>query len=351
MIFTSILAAITISTNSITFTASASGVRKGECVEFGFITKESDHAYEALFVLDDSIEDIENAIKKAGIPSGRPIDFSKCDLRSVGPIVELKPAITDFITFKEGIKYQLPSIVHTGGARDEKGELLAKKATPQAFFSFFDCPQSPLVFDALFNQGDVYGNYLAKNDIQKGKQHTFALTWKGESMKSLEYEFNKTNVAEVLIKIKEQSKNNILDVKLSFSPELSVFEATQLASAIHMIDSDRIKINGVKDGNIYYRAFQPLIKWLDRSERLLQPFELFLGEKDKLLYIDEDWSTDSLDPKLSEKEISFSDSSKYTKTKTCFIYVNNSEKLSRIFEAMSKFKKGQVTNWYIFGRN
>ena len=57
-----------------------------------------------------------------------------------------------------------------------------------------------------------------------------------------------------------------------------------------------------KDKTKLEEAYQ---KWYHDEE--IQMEKRLLGEKDKLLYIDEDWSTDSLDPKLSEKEISFSD--------------------------------------------
>lgn len=350
MIFSAVLAAITIGTNSVTFTATATGVKKGEAVEFGFITKESANGYEALFSLDDPIEDILSAMKKARFPEGRPIDPEKCDLRSVGAYVELTPAITDFITFKKGVERILPEIVFTGGTLDAKGLPVARNNAPGAFFAFFDCPQSPLLFDGLFNQGDVYGDYLSKDGLKKGEQKTFTLKWRGKKMKSLEFELSKTNVAETLLLLKKESQSNVLDVKFSFAGDLTVADGVQIANALTLIDSDRIKINGVKDGNLYYRAFLPLIKWLDRSERLLQPFELTLAEKDKLVFIEENWDVEGIDPKLTEKEISFSDAAKHPKTRTCFIYAAKTDKLSRIFEAMAKFKKGQIVSWYIFGR-
>lgn len=350
MIFSAALAAIVIGTNSVTFTATATGVKKGDAVEFGFISKSSDHAYEALFILDDTLTDIENAIIKAGIPAGHPIDASKCYLRSTGAYVELSPSILDFITLKESLRRPIPQIVHTGGLKDAKGALLAENNNPSALFAFFNCPQAPLVYDGLFNQGDVYGDYLSKDGLKKGVQKTFTLTWRGKTMKKLEYEITKANVQEIILKIKEESAKNVLDVQISFSPDLTVAEAVSIANAVSVIDSDRVKINGVKSGNIYYRAFLPLIKWLDRSERLLQPFELQLAEKDKLVFIEEDWNVEGADPKLKEKEITFDDVAKHPKTKTCFIYAKNADKLSRIFEAMARFKKGHIESWYIFGR-
>lgn len=350
MIFNVLLAAIAISTNSVTFTARATGVKKGTAVEFAFITAGSSHDYEALFVLDDTIADIEKAMKKAGIPDGRPVDAAKCDLRSVGAYVELTPSLGDFMAFNKGVERILPEIVHTGGLVDGRGSPVADKTDPGAFFAMFDCPQSPLVFDGIFNQGDVYGDYLSKQELEKGTRKTFTLTWRGKTMKRLEYEVSKTNTAETVLAIKKAAQTDVLDVGISFCADLTVADAVQIANAVSVIDSDRVKINGVKPGNIYYRAFMPLVKWLDRSQRLVQPFELTLGEKEKLVFIEEDWNVEGIDPKLSEKNISFDDVDKYPKTRTCFIYARNSTVLRDIFKAMGKFKKGRIDTWYVFGQ-
>ena len=133
---------------------------------------------------------------------------------------------------------------------------------------------------------------------------------------------------------------------------MTVSEAKAAANALQALDSVQIKINGTNDNGLFYRAFLPLVKWSDRSERLLQPFELTLGDdKDELLYIEEDWSGESLNPKLTPKKISFADAKKYKKTTTCFIYAKSGEKLSRIYEVKKQLAETSIINWYIFEKN
>ena len=88
-------------------------------------------------------------------------------------------------------------------------------------------------------------------------------------------------------------------------------------------------------GRLFYRAFLPLVKWLDRKERLVQPFELTVGMTNSLVHIDEDWSVEGDDPKLTPQAISFDQVGKFPNTETCFIYVAPSSRLSSVYQAMS----------------
>ena len=82
---------------------------------------------------------------------------------------------------------------------------------------------------------------------------------------------------------------------------------------------------------------------------MVQPFELTIRpEQDELLFIDEDWSVDGDDPKLTPTRISFEQALSKTKTDTCFVYAPSTTKLERIYNAMSKLKGSTVRNWYIF---
>ena len=110
-----------------------------------------------------------------------------------------------------------------------------------------------------------------------------------------------------------------------------------------------IRFNGVT--NLFYRSFQPLVKWRDRKERLAQPFELVLGNPDKLIFIDEDWTVEGDDPKLTPKEIAFAASAdeKYAKIDTCFIYAEAKTTVARICEAKGKLASRHIVNWYVFG--
>ena len=143
-----------------------------------------------------------------------------------------------------------------------------------------------------------------------------------------------------------ESEKGEIDVLLGFDETLTVKEASAIAAAANAVDSPVIKLNGIT--NIFYRSFLPLVKWRDRKERLIQPFELTLGETDKLVFIEEDWSVDGPDPKLTPREIAFADAPKYPKTTTCLIYATPETTVARLMNAMKKLKGSSVSTWYVF---
>jgi hypothetical protein len=74
------------------------------------------------------------------------------------------------------------------------------------------------------------------------------------------------------------------------------------------LDGKGIKLHGKTQDGLYPRAFLPQAAWRKREGRLPQPFEVYLlGETNRLTYIEEDWSGEGLDPKLTPKDYPFSD--------------------------------------------
>jgi hypothetical protein len=351
--FTACLALISVLTNSVSFTATATGVNKGVPIEFMFVAEGSDHDYEAMFILEDSPADLLNAFAKAGIPSGNPIEIAKARLHAVGPFLSLSPSLGEFIDInKEG--FDFPDMVFSGGLLTVDGEAVCQKTSPNAVFAFFDCPQSPVLFDGQFSQGDVYGRYLAKKTLKKGEKHVFKFSWDGKSaIKTVTAELSAANSAAVLKKLKDESEKGPIAVEVSFAPDMTLAEAVLAANALQVIDSHRIKINGAKKGNFFYRSFLPLEAWRDRSQRLLQPLELYIGNDGalRLLAIDEDWSVQGNDPKLSEREIAIGDVGRYPKTDTCLIFVADKNiTLEKIFDVRKKLGR-DFPSWYIFNSN
>ena len=335
------------------FQATATGLEKGAPVEFLFVSKGSDRDYEALFIVDESVETFCKNIEKAGIPAGKAVDGKKCILWPVGVPLSLEPKMADFINTSLPDGYSPSDILYTGGARDEKGALYPESSNSHcSIFALYSLAHSPLVFSGIYPQGDVYGAYTAKKTLKKGEKVTFRLTWDGKTKPlQVQLDFKPGNAKENILKLKSFG-NRSLDVLATFSGDITVSEAKAAANALQSLDSVQIKINGTNDNGLFYRAFLPLVKWSDRSERLLQPFELTLGDdKDELLYIEEDWSGESLNPKLTPKKIYFADAKKYKKTTTCFIYAKSDEKLSRIYEVKKRLAETSIINWYIFEKN
>lgn len=332
-----------------TFTAVATGVEKGAPIEFIFAGKDTDHDYESMFLLDRPIDEFCREIEKAGIPRGKPADAALCRLWPVGCKVSIEPSIDKFVNLRLLDGAQPPVPIYTGGTRLANGRPAAQTKSPFALFATYSLAQAPIVFNGIYNQGDVYGNFTVKETLKKGARYSFKISWeKATNPKSLNLTAKPGQALDLLKSIKDASENGEVDVQVKFDGALTVGEATAVANALAEIDSVKIKINGCADGNLFYRAFMPLVKWTDRKERLTQPFELTIGEADKLLFIEEDWKVDGIDPKLTPKEISFDDAANHPKVDTCFIYAQKSDTIDRILQSINRLKGTKIRNWYIF---
>ena len=337
----------TILAATLTFTATATGVEKGTAVEFAFAGRNTDRDYETMFLIDDSVDAFCRKLEQAGFPRGKPTDTSACDLWPVGCPIAFDPPLTNFIsvTLPQGIAAAHP--IYTGGTRLEDGRCEAGSEMPASVFSLYSLAQSPIVFDGIYEQGSVYGSFTVRKTIKKGERLSFTISTVSEILpKSLHLTVRPGNSSEILNRLKSESEKGAVDVLIGFSDELTVAEASAMANALSVVDSARIKINGFS--NIFYRAFLPLVKWRDRKERLAQPFELTIGTPDRLVYIDEDWSVDGPDPKLTPQELAFEEAAKHPKTDTCFIFATANTTIARVVSAMTKLRGSQVRNWYVF---
>lgn len=337
----------TILAASLTFTATATGVEKGAPVEFAFAGRNTDRDYETMFLIDDSVDGFCQKLERAGFPRGKPTDGLSCRLWPVGCPVSFDPPLTNFIavTMPEGLPAARP--IYTGGTRLENGRCDAGTNMPAAVFSHYSLAQSPVVLDGIYDQGAVYGAFTARKALKKGERVTFTIKLENATPpKALHMTVRPGNSTEVLKRLKAESEKGAVDALIGFSDDLTVTEAAAMANALSVVDSVRTKINGCS--NIFYRAFLPLVKWRDRKERLVQPFELTLGDPDRLTYVDEDWMVEGLDPKLTPREISFADAAKYPRTDTCFIFAPANATIQRILTTMAKLKGSQVKNWYVF---
>lgn len=334
---------------ALTFTATATGVEKGSAVEFAFAGKGTDRDYETMFLLDDTVDAFCAKLEKAGLPRGKPTDNATSRLWPVGCTLKFEPSLSTYIDGRmpDGLPDSDP--VYTGGTRLPDGRCEAGTNMPLAVFSIYTLAQSPIVYNGIYGQGLVYNSFTARQQLKKGERVTFTVSWDENSMpKPLHLTAKPGKAVELINRLKAESEKSDLDVLLGFDGEMTVAEATAVASAVATLDSSHIKFNGIT--NIFYRSFLPLVKWRDRKERLVQPFELTIGEPDTLVAIDEDWTVEGLDPKLTPREIPFADAVKYNRTEVCLIYANSETKVSRILQAMKKLGDKRIKNWYVFTR-
>ena len=334
---------------SLTFTATATGVEKGTPVEFVFAGQNTDRDYESMFLIDDSVDAFCQKLERAGLPCGRPGDAESCRLWSVGCPLRFEPALTNFIAVSSQDPSPLLNPVYTGGARLRDGSREATSNMPASVLSTYSLAQSPIVPNGIVDQGAVYGSFTANKVMKKGERLSFTVSWDAQTLpRAVHLTIAPGNSVDVFKRLRAEAEKGEVDALVGFSDDLTVAEATAAANALSTIDSCRVKINGCT--NIFYRAFLPLVKWLDRQERLAQPFELTLGDPDQLVFIEEDWSGEGADPKLTPKSIPFADAVKHPRTDTCFIFATSDTRISRLRDAMSKLGSAKVRNWYVFVR-
>ena len=321
-------------------------------IEFFLAGPGSDHDYESLFLTVAPVDEIAKAFEKAQIPRGKDIDYRACRFWPTGVKLVVEPDLWSLV--KDTRNGPMEEAVFTGGKRDASLRPIAADESPNAVFALYDCPQSLISLDNSLPQSDTYGRFTPAIVIPEGEKRKIKFTWKGESApREVNIKIEPGKMGEAIIALKEKATTGAIDVTSDFDGELTIAEAAEIASAFAVIDSLRVKINGYKQGQFYYRAFLPLEKWRDRTERLTQPYEIRLSENAKpiLTVIDEDWSdVTKEDPKLIVKEnVTFDSIGKEgDKTDTCLFFAPKTMKLKELYSILPRIPKN-IVNFYIYG--
>ena len=327
--------------------AVATGIIPSAPVEFLLVAPDSDRDYESVFIAEKGAAEIAKDFESAGFPLGKPVNDRACRFWPAGCRVTISPDPWDLVVDKELDSNRLPA-VFTGGERDCSGAVVAATNMPEAIFAFYGLGQSLILLDDALDQSVVYGRFVPKREIEKGTRVEFTVSWDGTSgTKPYRLDLRPGTLKEALEAMHSAANEFGLDVAPSFSPELTVAEATTAANALAMLDSRAVRINGFEPGELFYRAFIPLEKWRDRSERLTQPLEVRLTDSSATFtVIDEDWNVEGLDPKLTPRSVTF-DEAKAVKTDTCFVYTSPGMKLERIYE-LKRNLPATLRNWYVY---
>lgn len=324
-------------------------------IEFFIAGPESDHDYESMFLLENSVQELAEAFAKAGFPLGTPTDYKICRFWPVGDDVAFEPDIWSFI--RDMRDERKADILFTGGTRGADGMPEAATNMPQAVFALYDCSQSLFQFDDALGQSDTYGRFRPKVKIPQGEKRTLTVTWKGGGRhEKFDLRLEPGALTNTIALIREKaSGDKELDVTTFFSPDMTIKEARDFATALAMVDSYRVKLNSFADGQFFYRAFMPLERWRDRKERLTQPYEVRLDENGtpSLTVIQEDWTTDSdsTDPLLIVNDnVDFASLAGATgqTPDTCLIFASAGTTLSKVF-AVRKLLPPSVKNFYVYG--
>ena len=335
--------------HTVSFTATATGVGENEPVEFLFVAPASDRAYEALYVTDATVAELARAFDAAGIPRGKAVDASACRFRPCGPRLSLSPSLDGLLKEKDSPRVSLP-LVWTGGRRDVKGEPVGETNMPSSVVALYDCPDSLLTLDDALPQSDVYGRYHPVKALKKGEKATFTVRWDGAPAPApRKVVFRPGTAAETFRSLKSESGE--IDLLADFDPSMTLEEARTVATALALLDSRAVRVNGSVPGRFFYRAFLPLEKWRDRSERLTQPLEIRLDGEGKASYtiVDEDWNVEGTDPKLSARTVDAAAAAAF-KGDTVFFFAPAATRLEAFHRLLPSLPKS-IRNWYLFPEN
>lgn len=361
---------------TVRFLVEATGVSKGETVEFFAIGPLSDRAYESLFVAAASPGDIAAAFDEIGVPRGRGVDPMMARLWPQGEKVRLsvapwgageaKPApLTEFLRDVRAADGDRPldaPLAYTGGARDAAGQPIAATNEPCAVLALYSHGPALMQLDGMFDQSGAYGRFVAAEQRRAGDLFEVRATWDGvRRVKERELLITATNAAEVMAGLREDAAKFDVHARLAFDASVTVERAAAVARAFAMLDGAGIKMNGRCDGGFFYRAFLPEEKWREREGRIFQPFEVRLAADGsrEFTFVEEDWSGDGLDPALKPRTAKFSrwdelpglvngTGDQGRKINVMFLYAPKSTRVADL-EGAVRALSPRIGTFYVFG--
>ena len=329
--------------------AEAVGHREGVTTEFLIVGPASDRAYESAAISVAKPGDIVRAMEHVGLPRGggvysRPFRFWPFGER-VGATVrhvndpDAKPYPLQTLVSDANDEPLLGAggLVFTGG-RWRDGDCLADTWQPCAVISLYN--EAGTIFDVPFQaaQGAIYGRVslakalpcgelleitLAPLPSKDGKPRATPLNvmvaheggdWVITCTGADNAVLRKGSLTDVLGWMKdEDAAGRELFVTLAMSDDLPLAKAADVARVFYMLDGKGIKLDGAGEGGVFPRAFLPQEQWREREGRTPQPFEIHVTANadgtfaKKLTFIDEDWTVEGLDPKLTPKDYPFED--------------------------------------------
>ncbi|MDD2600980.1 MAG: hypothetical protein PHO37_17445 [Kiritimatiellae bacterium] len=329
--------------------AEAVGHAVGTTAEFLLVAPASDRAYEAAAVTVADPADIVKAMEFIGVQRGNCVDSYQFRFWAYGERCQIFSRRLDVAGAQEHLISSLladsqpddsllvSGFVFTGGKwRMEGGEpiCLTSIEPPCSVVSLYN--QSSTLFDLpqQSGQSEVYGRLTLAQKLPYGTLLEVILRpVSSEPMvlpvevtaalgddnalrlltRNLAHQIERNESMEsAMAWMRAQGESGKdLFVTLQFDPGLSVRQARDVARLFSILDGNGIKLYGKGKQSLYYRALLPQESWRKHEDRNPQPFEVHLTRdaadklQKKLVFIEEDWSGEGLDPKLIPKEYSF----------------------------------------------
>lgn len=339
--------AVDIQKREVRLLAEAVGHAVGVTTEFLLIGPLSDRAYEAAAVTVAMPGDIVRAVESMGLSRGgcvgsRPFRFWPVGERVAAAVRRMdvpdaaeQPLQT--LICDENVGSPLlgeGGLVFTGG-QWENGVCQTDTNMPAALISLYNAGET--VFDVPFQvgQSEVYGRLSLAQALPYGALLEIVLRPLATNGKPRVLALNvvagfendgvvltcrdtdgsvshKAGLADAVTWLRGQAETgHELFVTLGMDDALSLKRAADVARLFVMMDGKGLKLDGKMEGGLFPRAFIPLEKWREREGRNPQPFEVHVTQladgkqAKKLIFIEEDWSVEGLDPKLTPHEYPF----------------------------------------------
>ncbi len=331
--------------------AEAVGHKAGITAEFLLVGPLSDRAYEAAAVTIARPGAIAQAVASLGLPRGggvgsRPFRFWPCGERVTLTMRDLDApdaAERPLQTLVRDAATEAPSLgeggfVFAGGKWGDDNTCLTDANMPSSVISLYNEPGTVFDVPFQFGQSEVYGRMSLAAELPCGKLLEVVirplLPADGKlrvlplkvtaSLDGAELVLScagadgvtvqKAKLADVLVWLRAKvAEGRELFVTLDMDDAVPLKRAVDVARVFSLLEGSGVKLDGKTASGVYPRAFLPQEKWRERAGRNPQPFELHVaagpgGKVDKkLVFVEEDWSVQGLDPALTPREYPFED--------------------------------------------
>jgi len=330
--------------------AEAVGHSSGTTVEFLMVGPRSNRAYEALAVTVADPGDIVRAVEFLGVKRGACVNGALFQFWPFGERLQMYVRRLDrpeaelvlFSTFLNDSQPEAPLLaegfVFTGGEwcdAEGRAVCLTARSQPGSVVSLYN--ESSTIFDLTrqVGQSEVYGRLSVAAPLSYGALLEVVVRPVSAQKTVLPLAVSvsaaegalllRTVCADPEIERSERLESAVawmraqaesgqdLFVTLGFDPELTLRQAQSVARLFNLLDGSGIKLYGRESESLYFRALLPQESWRNREDRIPQPFEIHLtrdadgGLLKRLIFIEEDWSGEGLDPKLTIREYPFAE--------------------------------------------
>lgn len=332
--------------------AEAVGHASGVTAEFLLVGPLSDRAYESAAVTVAKPGDIARAVARLGLAYGggvgsRPFRFWPCGERLTVTVRRLDLAGAPERPLQALLRDAEPAapllgeggVVFAGGrwAGDAAARVcLTDTNMPSSVISLFNEPYTIFDVPLQVGQSEVYGRLTLADTLPFGTLLEFVLRPQpspdgqprvlpvtvSASMSGADVALTcrkadgavlkQAGLADGLSWLRAQAEQGReLFVTVDMDEAMPLKRAADVARVFAMLDGKGLKLDGKTERGLYVRAFLPQEKWRERAGRTPQPFELHVAADasgkitKRLIFIEEDWNVEGLDPKLTPRDYPF----------------------------------------------